>query len=124
MHCRRVTEAMQDRDVRLADLQSKIEQLSRAKERAVQDNGSEVASLEVKLVGFIKDNSELLRANKWVSFGGFAVPGCCWCLVVCFFVGLLGLLRYVKIRTCGRLCISGWVCWLSRYSLVLTLLFA
>lgn len=70
MYCRRVTEAMQDRDVRLADLQSKIEQLSRAKERAVQDNGSEVASLEVKLVGFIKDNSELLRANKWVSFGG------------------------------------------------------
>eukprot|EP00904_Undaria_pinnatifida_P004353 jgi/Undpi1/13919/HiC_scaffold_9.g03570.m1 len=61
---RRVTEATQDRDVRLADLQSKIEQLSRAKERAVQDNGSEVASLEVKLVGFIKDNSELLRANK------------------------------------------------------------
>ena len=66
--CRRVTEATQDRDVRLADLQSKIEQLSRAKERAVQDNGSEVASLEVKLVGFIKDNSELLRANKWVGW--------------------------------------------------------
>lgn len=55
---------MQDRDVRLADLQSKIGELSKAKERAVTDGGSELASLEVKIVGFIKDNSELLRANK------------------------------------------------------------
>lgn len=55
---------MKDRDVRLADLQAKIGDLSQAKERAVKDGGSEVASLEVKIVGFIKDNSELLRANK------------------------------------------------------------
>lgn len=57
-------EAVKDRDVRLEDLQSKIEELSQAKERAVTDGGSELASLEVKIVGFIKDNSELLRANK------------------------------------------------------------
>lgn len=61
---RREAEAVQDRDVRLADLQAKIGDLSQAKERAVKDGGSEVASLEVKIVGFIKDNSELLRANK------------------------------------------------------------
>lgn len=61
---RRVTEAVQDRDVRLSDLQSKIEELSRAKERAVEDNGSEVASLELKLATAIKDNSELLRTTK------------------------------------------------------------
>lgn len=61
---RREAEAVQDRDVRLADLQSKIGELSQAKERAVKDGGSELASLEVKIVGFIKDNSELLRANK------------------------------------------------------------
>ncbi|CAN0193041.1 unnamed protein product [Ectocarpus sp. 6 AP-2014] len=61
---RREAEAVQDRDVRLADLQSKIGELSEAKERAVTDGGSELASLEVKIVGFIKDNSELLRANK------------------------------------------------------------
>eukprot|EP00903_Cladosiphon_okamuranus_P015003 g13882.t1 len=61
---RREAEAVQDRDVRLADLQSKIGELSQAKERAVKDGGSELASLEVKMVGFIKDNSELLRANK------------------------------------------------------------
>ena len=61
---RREAEAVQDRDVRLADLQAKIGELSQAKERAVKDGGSELASLEVKIVGFIKDNSELLRANK------------------------------------------------------------
>lgn len=61
---RRVTEAVQDRDVRLSSLQSKIEELSRAKERAVGDSGSEVASLELKLATAIKDNSELLRTNK------------------------------------------------------------
>ena len=63
---RRVKEAVRDRDVRLGDLQSKIEQLSRAKERATEDSGSEVASLELKLATAIKDNSELLKANKWV----------------------------------------------------------
>lgn len=61
---RRVTEAVQDRDVRLSDLQSKIEELSKAKERAVEDSGSEVASLELKLATAIKDNSELLRTTK------------------------------------------------------------
>ncbi|CAN0210254.1 unnamed protein product [Ascophyllum nodosum] len=61
---RRVKEAVRDRDVRLGDLQSKIEQLSRAKERATEDSGSEVASLELKLATAIKDNSELLKANK------------------------------------------------------------
>ncbi|CAN0061430.1 unnamed protein product [Scytosiphon promiscuus] len=61
---KREAEAVRDRDVRLADLQSKVEELSQAKERAVTDGGSELASLEVKIVGFIKDNSELLRANK------------------------------------------------------------
>lgn len=62
---RRVAEAVQDRDVRLSDLQSKIEELSRAKELAVEGSGSEVASLELKLATAIKDNSELLRMNKW-----------------------------------------------------------
>ena len=98
MHCRRVTEAVQDRDVRLADLQSKIEQLSRAKERAVQDNGSEVASLEVKLVGFIKDNSELLRANKWVSL---AVGGLLLMMMVVYVAVRSLLLHLSAVARCS-----------------------
>lgn len=59
-----MSDAVQDRDVRLSDLQSQIQELSSAKERAVEDSGSEVASLELKLATAIKDNSELLRVNK------------------------------------------------------------
>lgn len=65
--CRRGAEAVEDRDVRLSDLQCKIEELSSAKERAVQDSGSEVATLESKLATAFKDNSKLLRTNKWVG---------------------------------------------------------
>lgn len=60
-----MTEAVRDRDVRLADLQSKIEELSKAKERATEDSsGCEIAALELKLATAIKDNTELLRINK------------------------------------------------------------
>lgn len=62
--CRREAEAVQDRDVRLADLQNKIGELSQATERAVNDGGSEAASLKVKICGLMKDNSELLRVYK------------------------------------------------------------
>lgn len=62
---RKGTEAVQDRNVRLSNLQSKIEELSREKVRAVEDSGSEVASLELKLATAIKDNGELLRRNRW-----------------------------------------------------------
>lgn len=61
---RRGKEAIEDRDVRLSDLQSKMEELSREKVRAVEDSGSEVASLELKLATAIKDNGGLLRRNR------------------------------------------------------------
>lgn len=62
---RREEGAALDRDARIADRQSIIEELSRARERAVEDGGSELASLELKkkMIGFIKDNSDLPRAN-------------------------------------------------------------
>lgn len=61
---RRGAEAVQDRDSRLSDLQLKMEELSREKVRAVEDNGSEVARLEMRMATAIKDNGELLRRTR------------------------------------------------------------
>lgn len=66
---RRGAEAVQDRDSRLSDLQMKMEELSREKVRAVEDTGSEVARLEMRLATAIKDNGELLRRTRCVRWG-------------------------------------------------------
>ena len=83
---------MRDRDVRLGDRQLlKIEEMSRAKERTTKGSGSEVASLELKLTTAIKDNSELLKANRWV----WRLPPALF-LSSCFFSILVPVLFSLK----------------------------